>query len=146
MIYERHIARGIHVSNIVFQFRNHTFIVALFNWLMLMVLLYMVSLMPPKISCNTARPSGSSRPVVLVDDGKFLLVFLERALDPVNGAVVGFKPELPLVGAAVFPRLIFAVDVVSGGAPPLTLDAEEHAADKGVDRGFAGFIFTVNDV
>ena len=37
-------------------------------------------------------------------------------------------------------------DVVSGGAPPLTLDAEEHAADKGVDRGFAGFIFTVNDV
>lgn len=55
--------------------------VALFNWLMLMVLLYMVSLMPPKISCKTARPSGSSRPVVsLMTVNSFLFFWNERSI------------------------------------------------------------------
>ena len=60
--------------------------------------------------------------------------------------VLVLQPQLPLVGAAVFPGLKLGVEIVSGGPSALFLDAEQHAPDKGVDGGFTGFILAVDDV
>ena len=74
-----------------------------------------------------------------------LLILLKVPLQAVNDPIL-FHPHLPTVYSLVLPRLIFAVKIRAGRPAASTLQAEQHAADEGVQRGFSGFVPAVNHI
>ena len=53
---------------------------------------------------------------------------------------------LVLVGSAVLPGLVLCIQIILCRPSAPALDAEEHAADEGVKRGFSGFVLSVDNV
>ena len=63
----------------------------------------------------------------MIDNDELFFILLKTPFDAVNNAV-GFQTELALIGAAVLPWLIFAVNVRPCSSAPLALNTEDDAS------------------